>query len=188
MGLARGVAGAVVFGFSHTVPFALVVALQVASPTRYWPWLRVAATLAHRGVRRAALCAIFKSGSQLAEREALSPGAALLLRGLEPFSGPALFFLVAPPLLSRLAPPLVRTAVFYRHLFPVVAGYLRTLFVDAPATLKRTGSTQDAQAVWDARHKWGADRVHSMLVDLSGFYVKVGQGKLRGLRPCVGCI
>ena len=39
--------------------------------------------------------------------------------------------------LRRLAPPLVRTAVFYRHLAPVVVGYLRTLWHDAPEAARR---------------------------------------------------
>ena len=77
-----------------------------------------------------------------------------------------------PPVLSVVAPPLVRTAIFYRHMLPVIVGYMQTLFLDAPDAARRRG--EDAgQAVWDARHQWGAERIHAMLTELSGFYLKV---------------
>jgi hypothetical protein len=154
-------------------PFVVACALQVFAP-RPWPLLRLAALLAHRGLRRAALRAA--EGAAGGSGDAAAATAALMALPtalLEPFSGPALFFLLAPPLIGRLAPPLVRTAVFYRHMVPVVLGYMRTLLRDAPDALRRSGGDADAaQAVWDARHEWGAERIHAMLTELSGFYVK----------------
>jgi hypothetical protein len=163
--LGGAVVAAATFVGTRCVPVLVVLTVQVVSPGRVWPWLRLAASLAHRRLNlRSAAVAATPPDLQHAAGALVAVPAALL----EPLSTPALFFLLAPPLLSRLAPPVVRTAVFYRHLVPVVCGYLRTLFLDAPATLKRSGREEDAQAVWDARHEWGAQRVHAMLEDLSG--------------------
>lgn len=73
--------------------------------------------------------------------------------------------------------------MFYRHTARLVVGYLVTLFRDAPAAAlaaARNASVAQAtdaavEAVWAARHNWGAERVMRLLVDLSGFYLKVGQ-------------
>jgi len=141
-------------------PFLGCVALQVLAP-RPWPLLRFAAVLAHRGLRR-----------HLAGDGAVASVVALPAAALEPLSRPALFFIVVPPLLSIVAPPLVRTAIFYRHMLPVIAGYMQTLLLDAPGALRRSGEDA-AQAVWDARHEWGSERIYAMLTELSGFYEKV---------------
>jgi len=76
-------------------------------------------------------------------------------------------------------PPLVTlrsSVVFYRHAARLVAGYLLTLFREAPAAAAALAAPPEAvEGVWTARHAWGAERVHALLVELSGFYLKVGQ-------------
>ena len=160
-GLATGLGA----GIRATCPVLVVLAVQVVSPGRVWPWVRLAASLAHRRLN-------WRQAAVAATPTPLQPAANALITLpafiLEPLAGPALFFVLAPPLLNRLAAPLVRTAVFYRHLLPVVVAYLRTLFFVAPGVLRRTGSEEEAQAVWDSTHEWGALRVNAMLHDLSG--------------------
>ena len=152
-------------GLGKCAPVLVVLAVQVVSPGRVWPWLRLAAALAHRRLNlRQAAVAVTPAELQPATGLLMALPAFIL----EPLSTPALFFVVAPPLLNRLAAPLVRTAVFYRHLLPVVVAYLRTLFFVAPSVLRRTGSADEAQLVWDETHQWGAQRVNAMLHDLSG--------------------
>jgi len=160
-----GLLGAVTVVAARTVPLLVVLTVQVVSPAKVWPWLRFAASLAHRRLNLGS-AAVAATPAEL--QKTAGTIVALPAALLEPLSAPALFFVIVPPVLSRLAPPLLRTAVFYRHLIPVIVGYLRTLFLDAPGVLKRTGSTDDAQAVWDTTHEWGAQRVHEMLHDLSG--------------------
>ena len=155
----RVVAGAL----RGSAPFLGCVALQVLAP-QPWPLLRIAAVLAHRGLRR------FTRSHPLASAVALPASI------LEPLAPPSLFFLVVPPVLSVVAPPLVRTAIFYRHMLPVIVGYVQTLFLDAPGALRRSGEDA-AQAVWDARHEWGAERVYAMLAELEGFYSKVSSSE-----------
>lgn len=166
----RSVVGGVVVatsgGLTATLPFVVLCGVQSFSPG-VWPLLRFAALLAHRRLLRARC-------TQLVDAVAPQAGAALasLLAlpalVLEPLAAPALYFLLVPPLLRFFAPPVFRSAVFYRHSLPVIVGYLRTLYTEAPAALRAEGE-EAAQAVWDARHEWGAARVDVMLRDLSGF-------------------
>ncbi len=163
-----------------SAPVVAVCLVQAFAP-RPWQLLRFAALLAHRGLRRRALLLCGAATGAPQQQQAQPGSAADVLLALpqllfEPLAPPCLFFLVAPPVLSWLAPPLVRTAVFYRHMAPVVVGYMRTLFLDAPAAA-RHGGDDAGQAVWDARHEWGAQRMHAMLTDLSGFYVKVRRAR-----------
>ena len=81
---------------------------------------------------------------------------------------------VSPRLLAVVAPGALRSLRFYGHLLPVVAGYVRCLVWDS----KRPEYRDDpdaCQALWDRRHEWGAERVRRMVLELGGFYLKVGQ-------------
>lgn len=36
-------------------------------------------------------------------------------------------------------------------------------------------SSAERDKVWAVRHEWGGDKVHSLVLDMSGFYVKSAQ-------------
>eukprot|EP00854_Cymbomonas_tetramitiformis_P021756 gene21756-26170_t len=78
----------------------------------------------------------------------------------------------------------MRSLMFYKHVLPVVAGYLRTMLYDTLEKPQRVlcftipaqvVTEEEAVEAWARRHEWGAKKVQDMLVQLSGFYVKVGQ-------------
>jgi len=81
---------------------------------------------------------------------------------------------ISPRVLALVAPGVLRSLQFYGHLMPVIAGYARCMLWDS----KRLGSevSDDAiQELWDRRHEWGAERIRKMILELGGFYLKVGQ-------------
>ena len=79
-------------------------------------------------------------------------------------------------MLRLVAPGALRTLRFYGHLLPVVAGYVKCLVVDARGVFAGSElSEEEKRKVWDARHEWGAERVKRMILELGGFYLKVGQ-------------
>jgi hypothetical protein len=99
-------------------------------------------------------------------------------------AGPTFFYQTTPVLLKLFAPGVLRTLRFYGHLLPVIAGYMKTLLFELGpfgfGTKKRTDekeklTSEATQLVWDKRHAWGAARVKEMLLDMGGFYLKVGQ-------------
>ena len=99
-------------------------------------------------------------------------------------AGPTFFYQTTPVLLKLFAPGVLRTLRFYGHLLPVIAGYMKTLLFELGpfgfGTKKRTDekeklTSEATQLVWDKRHAWGAVRVKEMLLDMGGFYLKVGQ-------------
>ena len=81
---------------------------------------------------------------------------------------------VSPRLLAVVAPGALRSLRFYGHLLPVIAGYVRCLVWDSKRR-KYRDDPDACQALWDRRHAWGAERVRRMVLELGGFYLKVGQ-------------
>ena len=95
---------------------------------------------------------------------------------LRALSAPTLIVHVSPRVLKLIAPGALRTLRFYGHLLPVIAGYVKCLLLDSRGVL--TGaklSEEEKQKIWDARHEWGAEKVKTMILELGGFYLKVGQ-------------
>ena len=100
---------------------------------------------------------------------------ALFHPALRALSLPTLITHLSPRVLRLVAPGALRTLRFYGHLLPVVAGYVKCLVVDARGVFGAKLSEEEKQKVWDARHEWGAERVRRMILELGGFYLKVGQ-------------
>jgi aarF domain-containing kinase len=101
---------------------------------------------------------------------------ALFHPALRALSLPTLITHLSPRVLRLVAPGALRTLRFYGHLLPVVAGYVKCLVVDARGVFAGAKlSEEEKQKVWDARHEWGAERVKRMILELGGFYLKVGQ-------------
>ena len=80
--------------------------------------------------------------------------------------------------MTTLTLGVLRSARFYGHLLPVIAGYLRCMLWDSKRLKKSQsgaspGDDEEAmQALWDRRHDWGAERVRKMILELGGFYLK----------------
>ena len=101
---------------------------------------------------------------------------ALFHPALRALSLPTLITHLSPRVLRLVAPGALRTLRFYGHLLPVVAGYVKCLVVDARGVFAGVKlSEEEKRKVWDARHEWGAERVKRMILELGGFYLKVGQ-------------
>ncbi|KAL3692088.1 hypothetical protein R1sor_005739 [Riccia sorocarpa] len=88
---------------------------------------------------------------------------------LQGLVGPIIGLTVARPLVSWGLPDLYRTARFWRRLLPIYCGYMKTKY-------SAKGKSRDKQQeMWSTRHEWGGERVHRLVLDLSGFYVKSAQ-------------
>jgi len=66
-------------------------------------------------------------------------------------------------------PELSRTIRFWQHLLPIYLGYMKTKW------LLRNKSMQERDESWAKTHEWGGQKVHNLVLDLSGFYVKSAQ-------------
>jgi len=66
-------------------------------------------------------------------------------------------------------PDLSRTIRFWQHLLPIYLGYMKTKW------LLRNKSMQERDESWAKTHEWGGQKVHNLVLDLSGFYVKSAQ-------------
>ena len=103
---------------------------------------------------------------------------ALFHPALRSLSAPTFVVHVTPHVLRLVAPGALRTLRFYGHLLPVIAGYVKCLLLDARGGLGGSAKTlgaEEKQKIWDARHEWGAEKVKTMILELGGFYLKVGQ-------------
>ncbi|KAK9822468.1 hypothetical protein WJX81_005700 [Elliptochloris bilobata] len=78
---------------------------------------------------------------------------------------------LGPPL-RLLAPDISRTARFWSRFMPI---YLRYKWTKWRFQEQRGFSAKRVEAEWQARHEWGGVRVHAMLLELSGYYVKGAQ-------------
>ncbi|KAL2624182.1 hypothetical protein R1flu_008427 [Riccia fluitans] len=91
------------------------------------------------------------------------------VRPLQGLAGPVAALTVARPFVRLGLPDLYRTARFWRRLLPIYCGYIKTKY-----TAK--GKSQEKQfEMWSTRHEWGGEKVHRLVLDLSGFYVKSAQ-------------
>ena len=93
---------------------------------------------------------------------------------LKSIASPTLFIHGTPRVLKIIAPGALRTLRFYGHLLPVIAGYVKCLLLDV-GLKKKSLSSEQIQQIWDLKHEWGALKVKTMILDLGGFYLKVGQ-------------
>ena len=103
---------------------------------------------------------------------------ALFHPALRSLSAPTFIVHVTPRLLKLVSPGTLRTLRFYGHLLPVIAGYVKCLLLDARGGFLNFGKplgAEERQKIWDARHEWGAEKVKTMILELGGFYLKVGQ-------------
>ncbi|OAE28578.1 hypothetical protein AXG93_2175s1620 [Marchantia polymorpha subsp. ruderalis] len=88
---------------------------------------------------------------------------------LHALAGPVLGLTVARPLVRWGLPDLYRTAKFWRRLLPIYCGYMKTKYT----AIRKP--QEDQQKMWAVRHEWGGEKVHRLVLDLSGFYVKSAQ-------------
>ncbi|CAM6100827.1 unnamed protein product [Calypogeia fissa] len=88
------------------------------------------------------------------------------LKGL---AAPVLYITIAKPIVRWGLPDAYRTARFWRRLLPIYFGYMKTKYTT------KGKSQEDIEKLWAARHEWGGERVHRLVLDLSGFYVKSAQ-------------
>ena len=129
----------------------LVGAASVACLPQRLAALRLLLLLGHRRVRQH-----LPGGAQPAPLKPLLPL-------LDALCGQLPLFAVLPRLLSALCPPLWRTLVFYRHMVPVLAAYLKTVKHDVPRSIAAGASEEDLEDLWQGTHEWGAERMHAML-------------------------
>ena len=87
-------------------------------------------------------------------------------------AAPAALSLAGPPVLRAVAPDAARTARFWSLFLPI---YLRYRWTKWRYQEIKGCAPEDVEAAWEATHVWGAPRVHGMLLDLSGYYVKSAQ-------------
>ena len=141
---------------------------RIAGKHTVWPALRTAALVFHPSLglldawRRRRLRRVRGRGVAVAVSAMIAP--------LRWCSGPVAALTFGHPLLRLLAPSALRTLRFYEHIMPIFWSYLVTIVKE-----QRGLKGADLEAVWDARHEEAASATAAMLVDLSGFYLKVGQ-------------
>ncbi|KAG0609237.1 hypothetical protein M758_8G168900 [Ceratodon purpureus] len=88
---------------------------------------------------------------------------------IEPIAGPVLGITVAQPIVWLCLPNVYRTLKFWKRLLPIYFRYIKT----KRQVRKMTSAQRDE--VWAVRHEWGGEKVHSLVLDMSGFYVKSAQ-------------
>mmetsp|Transcript_4809 Transcript_4809/g.17311 ORF Transcript_4809/g.17311 Transcript_4809/m.17311 type:complete len:209 (+) Transcript_4809:141-767(+) len=93
----------------------------------------------------------------------------------------------AGPLLEVISPMTSRSLMFYNQIAPMFVGYVRTVWFDAamkqkkflginlPLRKSKLVNETQAEKIWAARHRKGAQQLCAALEKLSGFYLKVGQ-------------
>ncbi|CAM6044483.1 unnamed protein product [Sphagnum compactum] len=84
-------------------------------------------------------------------------------------AGPVLGITVAQPVVWWCLPDVYRTARFWHRLLPIYFGYMRT------KRQVRKMTPPEKEKVWAVRHEWGGEKVHKLVLDMSGFYVKSAQ-------------
>jgi len=114
------------------------------------------------------LCAA--SEAALAFSADLPPELLAVARFLQPFRFAAQWLMGARMLGPVVAPGLFRTACYWLRLTPIIGGYALT---HVRARLARRRSR--AEALWQRQHERGASAVSAALLDLGGFYLKLGQ-------------
>ena len=90
---------------------------------------------------------------------------------LRPLRASMLSLALARVLMPPLAPSLWRSIRYWRRIMPIFARYLWASY--RAKRLRKAGKGAEAAALWEARHRAGAEEIHSMLNDLRGFYLKV---------------
>ena len=76
-------------------------------------------------------------------------------------------------LVPIVSPPAWRAMRYWRKLVPIITRYL---LVKARADrCRRNGDTVAADLLWEQQHETGAAELRDMLVELKGFYLKLGQ-------------
>lgn len=84
-------------------------------------------------------------------------------------SASAIGMTIAEPIVKWSNPDLARTIRFWQHLLPIYLGYMKTKWI------VRNKSMQERDKSWAKTHEWGGQKVHNLVLDLSGFYVKSAQ-------------
>ncbi|KAJ7556254.1 hypothetical protein O6H91_05G076200 [Diphasiastrum complanatum] len=108
----------------------------------------------------------------------------LFLDSLKPLISPLFQFPIAPleslkwPMAALtfsklvsfwLLPDLYRTSRFWKRLMPIYTRYMITKLH------ARRKSLEEKEKIWAKRHEWGGKKVHQLVLDMSGFYVKSAQ-------------
>lgn len=90
-------------------------------------------------------------------------------RVMESIARPVLGITVSQPIVRLCLPNVYRTLKFWKRLLPIYFRYIKT------KRQVRNMTSAERDKVWAVRHEWGGEKVHSLVLDMSGFYVKSAQ-------------